>query len=95
MTETWLAELLETAQAKADGKGEHTLPEGRTLTLHVAHAGATLSVSKVETLRIKGDVVRARNARGELYLLRRDDVFAAMIDAPSDTSASRKAGFLG
>ncbi len=95
MTENMLVEVLETAQAKTDGKGESVLPEGRTLTLHAAHAGVSLSISKVESLRHSGSIVRARNTKGEITLFRLEDLFAVMIEPSGEVGASRKAGFLG
>jgi hypothetical protein len=76
--------------------GWSQLPEGRTLTLHVAHDGVSLSISKVEAFRVVDGVLQAKNSKGELYLVGHDDVFAAALDRPADpASGGRKAGFLG
>lgn len=96
MTETVLKAVLEEAQGKAVEGGYVEVAEGRRITLHTAHAGVGLAVSKIERLAIEGGVVRARNERGELFVLALDDVFAASVEGNRSASGSpRKAGFLG
>lgn len=95
MTEEMLKAVLETAQAKSDGDGSATLPEGRFMTLYAAHDGVSLAVSKVESVRVAHHVVRAKNAKGEVFVLAMDDLFAAMIEPGSEGTTARKAGFLG
>jgi hypothetical protein len=73
-------------------KDEWTL-EGGTLTCYLAHGGVSLTVSRVETLRLDGDLVLARTHKGELYSLARDDVFAMAADA-SPGQTTRRAGFV-
>lgn len=95
MTEQMLRVVLETANAKNDKDGWAALPEGRVMTLHVAHAGVGLTVSKVEAVHIASSVVRARSQKGEVVVLAADDVFAATVDKSAEAAANRKAGFLG
>jgi hypothetical protein len=94
MTEEMLKAVLETAQAKIDKDGASALPEGRTMTLYAAHDGVSLTVSKVESVRVAQGIVRARNAKGETFVLAATDLFAAAIDAGSESATARKAGFL-
>jgi hypothetical protein len=95
MIEEMLRVVLDTANAKTDGKdGWTTLPEGRLLTLHVAHGNASLTVGKVEAIKVQGAMVRARSSKGETFLALAD-VFAAGLEGGSDpTNPARKAGFV-
>ena len=92
MTEEHLTALLTAAEAKKDDKGFLQVTGGRTLTLYVAPSAATLTVSKIEALRTERDLVHARTAKGELFVLALKDVYAGSVDAP--TSGGRKAGFV-
>src|SRR5687767_461977 len=97
MTEEMLRAVLDAAQAqtdKTDQEGWARLPEGRLMTIYAAHHGASLTVSKVERVRVAQTILRAATARGETFLLSMDDVFAAAVDGQGG-SVSRKAGFMG
>lgn len=95
MTEEMLRVVLDTANAKADGKdGWTTLPEGRLMTLHVSHGGVPLTVGKIEAIKLQGAIVRAKSSKGETFLALAD-VFAAGLEGGSDpTNPARKAGFV-
>lgn len=93
MTEEMLRVVLETAQAKTDKEGWASLPDGRTMTLYAAHEGVSLTVAKVEKIRILQGIVRAQNAKGETFLLAAGDLFAAAIDGQV-TTAGRRPGFV-
>lgn len=97
MTEAMLVTILAEAQAKGDKDAERTLPDGRRITLYAAHDGVPLTVTKVEGVKlVGGGVVKARNDKGESFLLSLEDLFAAAIDGGgSGGSTGRKAGFLG
>jgi hypothetical protein len=95
MTEEMLRIVLETAEGKSDKDGWVTLPEGRSLTLYLAHNGASLTVAKIGALRAAQGILRAKSAKGQLFVLALTDVFAAAIDGANESSAARKAGFLG
>jgi hypothetical protein len=94
MTGPMLLSILDELRAKIV-EGEHVLGEGRRITLYAAHDGVQLTVAKVEAVRVAGGLVRARNDKGELYLLELEDLFAASVDAGEKSSSGRKAGFLG
>ncbi len=94
MTENMYSALLSKAEAKKDKTGEAALPEGRTLTLYVAHAGCSISVSRLVAVRLEqGGILEARDNKGETYILNLDDVFAGSISGGSKGSPSRTAGF--
>ena len=94
MTETMYAALLDKAEAKKNKGGEAELPEGRTLTLYVAHQGCSMSVSRLVAVRLgKDSVLEARSNKGETYLLSLDDIFAGSIAGGSKDAATRTAGF--
>ena len=95
MSEEMLKAVLEAAQAKTDKDGWAILPDGRFLTLYAAHNGAPLTVAKVEAIRVVHGIVRARSAKGQMFLLAQTDVFAAALDGGAETPGGRKAGFLG
>lgn len=96
MTEEMLKAVFDTAQAKPDDDGGATLPEGKTMTLYAAHEGVSLTVTKVVSAKVTHGVVRARNSRGETFLVSIEDLYAAAVDGASEPSATRarKAGFL-
>jgi hypothetical protein len=95
MTDTMLQAILDEVQAKSE-HGERILTDGRRITLYVAHDGVGLTVAKVESVKVGGGLVRAKNDKGELYVLALEDLFAASIDSHGGASASgRKAGFVG
>ncbi len=92
MTQEHLSAILELFFAKPDSDGWSALTDGRCLTLYAAHAGAQLTVAKVEALSGRGPLVRARTSKGEHYVLALEDLFAVAAEAtPTQT---RKAGFL-
>jgi hypothetical protein len=95
MTEEMLHAVLETSGAKTDKDGWSTLPEGRLMTLHAAHGGVSLTVGKVDGVKVNLRIILARNVKGEITILNRDDLFAAAVDRGNDAQAGRKAGFLG
>jgi len=82
-------------KAECEKKGEHAkLPEGRTLSLYVAHQGCSLTVSRIVEVIQDGGLIEARNVKGELFILSRGDIFAASVAGGSKDGPSRKAGFL-
>ena len=94
MTETMYTALLEKAEAKKGKGGEAALPEGRTLTLYVAHDGCSMSVSRLVAVRLEdAGVIEARDNKGETYVLSLEDVFAGSISGGSKDSPTRTAGF--
>ena len=95
MTEEMFRVVLETANAKSDKDGWTTLPEGRLMTLYVAHHGVQLTVAKVDAVRCSSGIVKARTSKGDTFLLALEDVFATALDAGTESAAARKAGFLG
>lgn len=96
MTEEILRAALDAAEAKSDSDGWSELPEGRTMTLYASHDGVALNVSKIEAVQTSASLLRARNVKGELFVLALKDVFAAALDGGGGKlGQSRKAGFLG
>lgn len=95
MTGDHLDAILKNAHAKSDKEGWHTLPEGGLLTLHIAHDGASLSVSRVEAVRIDGELLYARTPKRDLYALVRADIFAIAQEGvgAAPGQPARRAGF--
>ena len=94
MTGDHLDAILKLAGAKNEKDGWVSLPDGSTMSLHVAHDGASMTVSRIEALRQDGELVYARNPKRELFVIVRGDVFAVALEA--DTIAGkvvRRAGF--
>ncbi len=85
-----LEAALSLAEAKAEGDWQH-LPEGKTMTLHVASNGVGLSVTKIKALRLAGTQVHTRNDKDDLCVVVATDVFACTVDAGG--TRGRKAGF--
>jgi hypothetical protein len=95
MTDEMLHAVLETAGAKPDKDGWSMLPDGRLMTLYAAHSGVSLTISKVEAVKVSQRIAWARSSKGETYVLGLDDLFAAALDRGLEQQAGRKAGFLG
>ena len=94
MTDDMLKNVLETAGAR-ESDGWSTLSDGRLLSLYVAHDGVSLTVQKIEAVKVAHAVVQARSAKGETFMIALEDVFAAAFDAGTTSPIARKAGFLG
>lgn len=92
MTQDHLDAVLKTFQLKADKEGYHALPEGTMMTIHVAHGGASLTLTRVEAVRADGGLVYARTPKREIYVVARDDIFAMAVDSPPGQPA-RRPGF--
>jgi hypothetical protein len=92
MTPEHLTALLQAASATSDAEGWQHPAERRSLTLHLAHDGATLTISRISGLRLEGKLVFAKSPQGEQYVVSIDDVFAGSIEGPKDVG--RKAGFV-
>lgn len=90
--------MLKTVLASADTREEDgwaILPNGRLLSFYTAHDGVSLTVQKIEAVKLAHGLLHARNNKGETFLLALEDVFAAAFDAAAESRAARKAGFLG
>jgi hypothetical protein len=93
MTSDELEVILKQAQTKSDKEGFASTPEGVTLTLHAAHNGGSISVGRVDGVKISGEVVIARTAKRETtYAVLRSDLFAVAIEGGS-SAPPRRAGF--
>lgn len=92
MTQEHWAALIEASGAKKDDKGQLAPPEGKQLTLYVAAGSSTLTVSRVETLRLEQGLVYARTKKNETFVLALQDVYAGAIE--ESQGSGRKAGFL-
>jgi hypothetical protein len=94
MTGDHLDAILKVAGAKSDKDGWFALPDGGTMTLHVAHDGAGMTVPRVDAVRQEGDLLYARNPKREVFAVVRQDIFAVALE--SDVGAgkvTRRAGF--
>ena len=93
MTGDHLEAILKVAGAKSEKDGWQTLPDGATLTLHIAHDGAGMTVSRVEAIKQDGELIYARNPKRELFALARVDVYAVALEGESAGKVVRRAGF--
>jgi hypothetical protein len=92
MTEEHWSALLAVAEAKKQDQGFLSLPEGRSLTLYLAAGSSTLSIARVQTLKLEGALIHARTNKGEHYVVALEDVYAGSVDTPT-ASTAKKAGF--
>jgi len=60
MTGEHLDAILKTTGAKGDKDGWQVLPDGASLTLHVAHDGVGITVPKVEAVKPRRIAVKAQ-----------------------------------
>ncbi len=95
MTEEMFRVVLDTANAKSDKDGWSAMPDGRLMTLYAAHNGVQLTVAKVDKVRVSSGVIKAQTSKGDTFVLAIEDLFAAALDAGTESPAGRKAGFLG
>jgi hypothetical protein len=93
MTGEHLDTILKNAGAKGEKDGFAALPDGTSMTLYIAHDGVSLTVSRVEGLKVEGELVHARTAKGERYAIARGDLFAVAIDGAATGTPVRRAGF--
>ena len=94
MTREELDLVLKTLQLKAEKDGTHNLPEESSATVYVAHDGASMSVSKVVSLRIESEMLVLRTQKKEVFVLSQKDVFAVAAEgAAGGSPARRPAGF--
>jgi hypothetical protein len=91
MTAQELQNVIELSEATADGDWRK-LPEGKTMTVHVASGGVGLAVSKVSSLRLAAPQVHLRTSREELFVVSLAEVFACAVDQAGNQG--RKAGFV-
>jgi hypothetical protein len=95
MTGEHLDAILKLAGAKSEKDGWASLPDGSSMTLHVAHDGAAMTVPRVESVRQDGELVYGRNPKKEIFIVVRSDIFAVALEseAASGGRAVRRAGF--
>jgi hypothetical protein len=94
MTGDHLDAILKTAGAKGDKEGWQVLADGNSITLHVAHDGASMTVPRVDAIRQEGELVFARNPKRELFVVVRSDVFAVALEGEATAGkVVRRAGF--
>ncbi len=91
MTSEHLSALLSAAEAKTDDAGWAATEEERTITLYVSRDGASLTVARLTSIKPEGDLVFAKNVRGETFVLALADLFAGSVEGQKDSG--RKAGF--
>lgn len=92
MTPEHLETIFKQAQAKEEKDGFRIMPEGTTLTFHVAHGGAGMSMPRVEAVRRDGDLLWARNGKKDVCAIAAADVYAVLVEGQPGTPA-RRAGF--
>jgi hypothetical protein len=94
MTGEHLDAILKLAGGKSDKDGWYSLPDGNTMTLHVAHDGAAMNIPRIEAVKQDGELVYARNPKRELFVVVRGDVFAAALEGEASAGrVARRAGF--
>jgi hypothetical protein len=91
MTAEQLAAILKLAEAEKAEEGWSSLGQ-YTLTLHTAFNGASLSLGRIEQVKSVGPLIYAKGSRGEIHVVRLDDVFASTVEASKEKG--RKAGFV-
>jgi len=71
--------------------GAYSVAEGKSLTVHVAHDGAALAVSRVEHLKIEKSLVVARTPKSTVAF-HVQEIFAVAREG-NTTEGRRPAGF--
>lgn len=91
MTREQIEAILKSFQATADREGGYALPEGSSVTLHLAHGGASLAFQKLESVKFDGELVYAKNTKQTVALVA-SDVFAVAVEGAGGQQR-RPAGF--
>lgn len=91
MTRDQIESILKSSGAKADKENGFALPEGSSVTLHVAHDGASLAFGKLEVVKFDGELIFAKNVKQSVALVI-SDVFAVALEGGNE-KARRPAGF--
>ena len=84
--------ILKNANAKGEKDGFSVLPDGTSLTFYVAHTGGSLSVTRIEAVRVDGELVHARTQKRETFTVMRSDIYAVMTEGGAG-QPQRRAGF--
>lgn len=92
MDKAHLATIIGMAGGKEGADGFSELPDGKSITWYVAHAGASMNISKSSSCKLDGALLIVRNLKGELYVVELADVYGASIEGGS-SSPARRAGF--
>ena len=92
MTPEHLDMILKQAQVKEEKDGFRVMTEGTTLTLHVAHGGAGMSMPRVEAVKRDGDLLWVKNGKKEMGAVVTADVFAVLVEGTAG-SPTRRPGF--
>ncbi|MBX3231591.1 MAG: hypothetical protein KIT84_23815 [Labilithrix sp.] len=90
MTRDQIEAILKSSGAKSDKDG-FSLPEGSSVTLHVAHDGASLAFQKLENVKFDGELIYGKNPKQTIAIVT-SDVFAVALEGGND-KARRPAGF--
>jgi hypothetical protein len=91
MTGDQLRALLELAEATKADDGWSSLGQ-HMLTLHTAFNGASLSLARIESVKVSGSLLLAKSQRGETHVIILDNIFGGTIEPSRE--AGRKAGFV-
>ena len=91
MTGDQLGALLKLAEAAKADDGWSSLGQ-HTLTLHTAYNGASLSLARIESVKLAGTLLLAKSQRGETHVVILDNIFGGTIEPSRETG--RKAGFV-
>ena len=94
MTEQMFQAIITSAECDDDDEGMSRLPAGRTMTLYAGHEGVSLQAGRIVAASLQDGIVKARNSKGEMFVLALADLFAASLSGGTDGAESRKAGFL-
>ena len=90
MTAAELEQIFKTLEVPAK-EGVYSVADGVSLTLHVAHAGASLTVGRVEHVKVEGALIVARTPKSKV-VFHLSDVFAVGREG-SGPEGRRPAGF--
>lgn len=90
MTRDQIEAILKSSGAKSDKDG-YALPEGSSVTLHIAHDGASLAFQKLESVKFEGELIYAKNVKQTVAIVT-SDVFAIALEGGNE-KARRPAGF--
>ena len=92
MTREQIEIILKNSLALLDKENGYALPEGSSATVHVAHDGASLGFTKLESLKFEGDLLYGKGSKQTVVMVV-SDVFAIAIEGGGPGQARRPAGF--
>jgi len=92
MTRDQLESVLKTVGAKSEKDGTSAFADGASATIHVSSGGAGQAFTKIDSVKIDGELVICRGAKQTLAIVL-SDIFAVSVEGAPGQPARKPPGF--